>query len=105
MRRQRAPNPLGITLDRLLARRGLSGLEFCRRAGLARSTWSNLKHRKPTAASSEDEVHRWAVILALSQSEERELFEAAQLAFSPAWVQALVTRLKAENEALTRRVT
>ncbi len=94
MRRSRQLNVLGETLDRLLESHGLSAAEFCSRTKQKTSTLSNIKHRKATRGLDAERIQIWAKALGLTRREADELFEAAQLAFAPQYVQDLVRRLR-----------
>jgi len=94
MRRQRQLNTFGQALDETLADLGVSNDDFCRKTGVNRSTLSNLKLRPPTNAPTRPEVEAWGTALGLTTKQNNALYDAAQLAFSPRYVQDLVARLR-----------
>jgi transcriptional regulator with XRE-family HTH domain len=101
--RQRDLNVLGRFLDQAMAKKGLTDKSFRELLSIRRSTLSNLKHRKPTAAPEQSEVDRWAAALGLTRVEAQQLFLVSQLAFAPVPVQELVEQLRGEVERLRPR--
>lgn len=101
-RRQRHLNRFGEALEELLAQRQLTNTEFCRLTGERRSTLSNLKHRPPTKAISQEDVEAWGRAIGLNARQVQQLYDAAQLAFAPAYVQDLVDRLRRSDRRPSR---
>lgn len=88
----RKPNPLGDLLLQLLTERGLSQAAFCKQVGLRPSNLSAIRLRGPTRLPKAIDVNAWAKALGLTASERAALQRAAELAWSPAGIQRVLSR-------------
>ena len=92
--RKRPATELSKFLDAALEQRGLSHNEFARLIGMKQNSLSDLKLRQETPAPDRETVHRWAEVLGLTAAQENVLFDFVQFAYSPKYVQDLVSRLR-----------
>ncbi len=92
--RIRPKTPLSEFLDAALARAGLNHSQFSRKVGMSPSSLSDLKLRREATAPDRAMARQWAQALGLTRSEEDDLFELLQLAYSPAYVQELIAELR-----------
>jgi hypothetical protein len=92
--RKHVATDLSRFIDAALARRGLTHNEFRARVNMSPASVSCLKLRIQTNAPDRELVQRWAAVLELTPSEENELYDKVQLAYSPLYVQRLVSELR-----------